>query len=213
MINLFKILKNEKWKLLFLFFIFFTTTGIYGYDLSDFGDFSSRSIIMNKLNNQSPMTQEQRDLLVSKKLTPTSECLFVQSKKGNYDNVKLLLEAKVNPNQSYMSEFPIYIAAKENHFEVVKLLYEYNAKLDRGFYSELYEAIRNKNQEMAQWLIDKGARVNYIDSITNNTILYLSLKNNMYDISTQLISKGAKADMRSVKYIKKKKLINLIPDK
>ncbi len=182
-------------------------------DINEYSDFSSRSLIINKMNNTDSISQEQKELLIAKKLFPTSECLNKEIKKGNLENVKLLLEAKTNPNNSYYSEYPIYTAAKANNFEILKLLYEYGAKLDKGFYSELYEATKNKNKEMAQFLIDKGARVNYQDSITNNTILYMSLKNNMYDISAQLIAKGAKADNKSVKYIKKKKLYNLIEDK
>ncbi len=182
-------------------------------DINDYSDFSSRSLIMNKMNSTETISQEQRELLISKKLFPTSECLNQQIKKGNFENVKLLLDSKTNPNNSYYSEYPIYTAAKMNNFEILSLLYEYGAKLDRGFYSELYEAVKNKNTQMAQFLIDKGAKVNYQDSITNNTILYMSLKNKMYDISAQLIAKGAKADMKSVRYIKKKKLYNLIEDK
>ncbi len=182
-------------------------------DITEYSDFSSRSIIMNKMNNTESISQEQKELLISKKLFPTSECLNQQIKKGNIENVKLLLDSKTNPNNSYYSEYPIYTAAKANNFEILKLLYEYGAKLDKGFYSELYEAVKNENKEMAQFLIDNGARVNYQDSITNNTILYMSLKNRMYDISAQLIAKGAKADMKSVGYIKKKKLYNLIEEK
>lgn len=182
-------------------------------DTNEYSDFSTRSLIMNKMNNTQGISQEQKELLISKKLFPNPECLNQQIKKGNVENVKLLLEAKTNPNNSYYSEYPIYTAAKANSFEIVKLLYEYGAKLDRGFYSELYEAVKNNNPEMAQFLIDNGSRVNYQDSVTNNTILYMSLKNKMYDISAQLIAKGAKADMKSVKYIKKNKLYNLIEDK
>ncbi|MBR2068399.1 MAG: ankyrin repeat domain-containing protein [Candidatus Gastranaerophilales bacterium] len=198
----------------FLIVLLFFTLSIpsFAFDVSELGDFSSRSIIEGKIyNRQSAITQEQRDLLTYKKLVPNSKCLFEQIKKGNYENVKILLQAKVNPNQSYLSEYPIYIAAKENKFDILKLLYENNAKLDRGFYSELYEALRNKNAEMAQYLLDRGAKVNYMDSITNNTILYMALKNKMYDLASQIILKGAKADTRSVKYIKKHNLGYLIP--
>ena len=124
-----------------------------------------------------------------------------------------MLEFKLDPNVSYLSDYPLYYAAKLNRSEIAKLLLEYNAKPDRGFYSELYEAVKNKNTELAQLLLDKGAKVNYRDSITNNSILYFALKNNMFDIAQQLISKGAYPDKKSVQLIKKKKLYNLIQDK
>ncbi len=182
----------------------------FAIDLSDFGDFSSRSVIMNNLQGKQTPTQDQRDVLKEKKLSPTAGCLIEQIKKGNIDNVRLLLESKVDPNVSYMSDYPVYVATKFNKTEIVKLLVEKGAKLDKGFYSELYEAVRNKNNDLAQFLLDNNAKVNYLDSITNNTILSLALKNNMTEIASQLIKKGAKPDFRSVKLIKKKKLQSLI---
>lgn len=185
----------------------------FAIDISDFGDFSTRSVIMNNLSGKERINQEQRDILKAKKLTPTSQCLIEQIKKGNLENVSILLDSKVDPNKSYMSDYPIYIAARYNKFEILKLLKDHGAKLDRGFYSELYEAVRNKNKDMAQFLIDNNAKVNYLDSITNNTILSMALKNNMKEIAAQLIQKGAKADIRSIKLIKKKRLFYLIEDK
>ena len=186
---------------------------LFAFDLNDLGDFSSRSVIESKLYNKEKITQDQKDILKSKKLTPTPQCMIEQIKKGSYENVELLLQSKVNPNQHYYSEYAIYIAARENKFDILKLLYEYNAKLDRGFNSELFAAVKNKNKEMAQYLLDRGAKVNYTDSITNDTILYAALKNKMYDIASQLIQKGAYADIRSVKYMKKHKLGYLIEEK
>ena len=195
-------------RILLIFFIFLTA---FSLALEDYGSFADRSVIMKQIyGNTSPDTKYQEQL-IAKKLAPDHRCLFEQIKLGDSENVKLLLDAKVNPNQSYMGEHAIYIAAKENNFEIVKLLCEYGAKLDLGFFSELYEAVRNKNKDMAQFLLGKGARVNYKDAVFNNTILYLSLKNKMYDISAQLIEKGAKPDMPSVRYIKKHRLEYLIP--
>lgn len=185
----------------------------FAIDLSEFGDFSSRSVIMGNLTGKERLTQDQKDILKARKLTPTSQCLIEQIKKNNYENVEILLDSKVDPNKSYMSDYPIYIAARYNKFEILKLLKEKGAKLDKGFYSELYEAIRNKNSQMAQFLIDNDAKVNYLDSMTNNTILSMALKNNMKDIASQLIQKGARADIKSIKLIKKKKLFYLIENK
>lgn len=174
------------------------------------GDFSERSVIMRTIFGDSKTNQEQREMLKSKKLYPSVQCMIEQIKKGDIENVKLLLDSKVNPNNSFMSDYPIYIASRYNRADIVKLLREYDAKLDRGFYSELYEAVRNKNLELAQYLLDEGAKINYQDAITNNTILYMSLKNNMLDISRQLIEKGVRADDKSINYIRKHKLQYLI---
>ena len=182
-------------------------------DLKDYGDFSSRSILMNKINGTDKMPQEIKDLLKEKKLSPTVACLVEQIKRGDIDNVDLLLKAKVNPNDNYYADYPIYYAAKYNKFDILKLLYENNAKLDRGFNSELFEAVKNKNNELAQFLLSKNAKVNYSDSLTNNTILYYAIKNNMIDVAAELINRKAKIDLKTAKLIKKKKLFNLIDEK
>ncbi len=200
-------------KILYTLFLFNISLSVYALDYSDYtGSFSERSMIMHSIEGRDRMNQQDRDTLSEKKLTPTTICLFNQIKKNDYNNVKTLLEAKLNPNVSYMSDYPIYYAARLNRTEIVYLLYEYGAKLDKGFYSELYEAVRNKNNELAQFLLDKNAKVNYTDAITNNTILSMALKNSMYDIARQLIERGAYADNRSIQIIKKKKLMYLIPD-
>lgn len=199
-------------KILFVLMpILFLKVSALAIDLSDFGDYSSRSMIINKQNNS--ITQEQKDILISKKLSPTIQCLVSQIKKNNYENVELLLNTGLNPNNSYLAEYPLYIAAKKNNFEIVNLLISKGAKPDLGFNSELYEAIKNKNTDMAQLLINKKANIHYIDSITENTILYMALKNNMLDIAQQLINKGIAPDKKSVLYIKKKKLFYLIENK
>ncbi|MBR3604774.1 MAG: ankyrin repeat domain-containing protein [Candidatus Gastranaerophilales bacterium] len=195
-------------KILFLLMPIQLFVSALAIDLSDYGDFSSRSLILNQQKNQ--LTQEQKDILTFKKLVPNSKCLIQQIKKNNLENVALLLEFGLDPNSSYMLECPIYIAAKENNFEMLKYLYEHGAKIDKSMNSELYVAVKNKNTEMANFLLDKKANIHYIDSITENTILYLALKNKMYDVAQRLIQKGAKIDAKSFWIIKRKKLEYLI---
>ena len=176
----------------------------------DYDGFSENSTVESALNKNYTVTDELKQELSAKKLQPNAKCLNEQIKKGNIENVELLLKANIDPNGNYITEYPVLVATKYNKPEIVKLLIQYGAKLDRGFYSELYEAIRNKNKELAEYLIDRGAKINYKDVLTDHTILYLSLKNKMYDISRLLISKGAKADNESIRYIQRHKLQNLI---
>lgn len=184
----------------------------FAFDINDYGgDFSSRSVIMNKINGTSDrLTQEQKDLLKAKKLSPTTNCLVEQIKKNKYDNVNLLLQANVSPNRSYYTDYPIYIAAKYDRYEIAQLLIEHGAKLDRGFLSELFEAVKNKNSKMAMLFLNNNAKVNYQDSITGNSILYYAIKNNMTDVAIILIDRGAKLDAKTMKIIKKKKLLDLV---
>ena len=180
-------------------------------DLNDYGDFSSRSLILSQQKNE--LSQEQKDILILKKLNPSPKCLLHQVQKNNIENVALLLEFGINPNIAYMGEYPIYIATKNNNFEMVKLLYQNGAKLDKSINSELFTAVKKKNNEMAQFFLDKKANIYYVDFLSENTILYVALKNNMYDIAQQLILKGAKIDMKSAWIIKRKKLEYLLENK
>ena len=88
--------------------ILFLTMSALAIDVSEFSDFSSRSLIINEQKNI--LTQEQKDILLSRKISPTIQCLILQIKKNNNENVKLLLNYGLNPNESYLAEYPIYIA-------------------------------------------------------------------------------------------------------
>ena len=202
-------------KTLIIVAIFLLGNFCLGYDLTNLGDFSSRSVLINELGlgeKKDKLSAEQKEILKEKKLSPTTNCLVQQIQKGNLENVKLLLDSKVDPNKSFYTDYPVLIATKANKPEIVYLLIDYGAKLDRGFYSELFEAIKNKNKQMAAYLIDKGARLDYQDSLTGRSSLYFALKYKMYDIAQTMINKGAPADKYSVMYIKKHKLDYMIPD-
>ncbi len=189
---------------LFLISILFFQTA-YGINLDNLGDFSSRSIIIQP-NGKTQLNQELLNIMREKKLSPDINCLINEIEKNNAENVALILKTNIDLNRNYFTDYPIFHAVKKNNIQITKMLLDNGAKLDRGFNSELYQAVKNKNAEMAQLLIDYGAKVNYIDVLTNNSILYLSLKNNMTEITKQLIRKGVNFDNKSIYYIKKKKI-------
>jgi len=196
-------------KLILFLLAILTMQNANAIDISELGDFSSRSLIIKNTQNDDKnyiSNQEIKDILISKKLSPTIQCLNEQISKKNYDNVYLLMQTNMDLNQNFFGEYPLYKASKTNQFELVELLIKNGAKPDRGFYSELYEAIKNKKEKMAKFLIDNNAKINYQNAITLQTNLSMALKNNMYDIAKILIQKGAYADDKSIKLIKKKKL-------
>ena len=124
----------------FFLIITFLSLSAYAINLSDFGDFSSRSVIENSLNlNHKKSDFKYAEILKEKKLTPDTKCLIKQVQENNIENVKLLLEAGVNPNISHNLEFPTYIASKKNnpHIKAVsccticQVLDEYSGIPDR----------------------------------------------------------------------------------
>lgn len=204
-------------KILFVLIILSLPFFAFGYDpLNGFStgleDFMPKSQVLEGIKGASKMTPEQKEILKEKKLTPNAECLIKQIKKNNIENVKLLLDCNVNPNASYYGDYPVYTASKYNRDEMVRLLLEHGAKLDRGFYSELYEAVKNKNEDLAYFLINNGSKINYRDAVSNNTVLSVAIKNKMYELAKTLIQKGAKPDSLSLKLIKQKKLNRLVED-
>jgi len=205
--------KGNKIFISILSLVFLKTSAI-AFDENVFKSLPSNSSLFYKFygstSNKTPVEVENK--LKEEKLSPDIFSLIKQVKKNNIDNVKLLLEAGVNPNDNYMLQFPLYIAAKKDNIEMVKLLLKYNAKPDMAMYSELFEALRNKNKELAFLLIEYGANVNYFDSVTNKTCLYYALKNEMYDIALVLKNKGARLDKYSNVLIQTNKLQYLFED-
>ncbi|MBQ8635388.1 ankyrin repeat domain-containing protein [bacterium] len=188
--------------------VLFLKLPVQAFDVTQLGDYESRSIYYSMQKN--PTSQEHRDLLKSKKLSENIRCLIKQIEQNKIENVRLLLNSNVNVNSGYIGETPLYVAVKKNNYEITKLLLENKAKPDQGFYSELQLSINNKNQDIAHLLIKYNANVNYTTLVTEDTLLYLSLKNNMFETSERLIQKGAKIDSKSEALIKKKKLDYLL---
>ena len=199
-------------KIIKILFLILFINQITFAEITDFGgDFSSRSQILKQMNSLNVVSQEQKDVLKNKNLSLNTKCLINEIEKGNIENVKLLLDAKINPNEHYFATTPIFVACQKNKTEIAKLLMEHGAKLEKSFDSELYYAVKNKNKELALLLLDYGANVNYSTPLTEKSILYVALNNKMYDIAQVLIEKGAKPDRKVFQYIKKCKLDYLVP--
>lgn len=191
--------------ILFLIPVFLFKLPVLAFDVTQLGDYESRSMYFNSSKNS--LTQEKIDFLKSKKLSPTIKCLNEQIKKENLNNIDLILDLNMDINENYMGETPLYIAVKKNNQSIVELLIEHKAKPDRGMYSELFEAVKNKNNEIAQILLNNKAKINYTTMVTNDSILYTAIKNNMLELATQLIRNGAYIDEKSSYLIKKKNII------
>ena len=93
-----------------------------------------------------------------------SNAIYLATKKGHFDIVKLLLETDPEAELNHFSYRPLYVACRQGHLEVAKLLVEHGAELqdDQDEYgtNALMEACKSGNAELVEYLISKGANVN-----------------------------------------------------
>ena len=66
--------------------VFAVIVPVFAFDISELGDYNSRSMYLNSQKKQ--LNQEKIDLLKAKKLTPDVQCLNKQIKKNNFETPK-----------------------------------------------------------------------------------------------------------------------------
>lgn len=155
--------------------------------------------------------QKYKDELKERKL-PQSVSEFIKYiKKGDAEVVTLYLDAGMDPNIIYYSDYPIYYAVKSGEYEIVKILLERGARANIGFESPLYTAVKKRNLNIVRLLLQYGADPNYSDFMSGSSILYRALRNGQYNIARELLDSGAKIDTPSMYVIQKKNLQHLLP--
>lgn len=154
--------------------------------------------------------QECKDELKIRKLPLSMEGFVKQIKKGDVEVVQLYINAGIDPNTTYYTDYPIYFAVQANNVEVTSVLLENGAKANIGFDSPLYFAIKKKNLALVQLLLEYGADPNYTDFISGSSVLYFALEKGQYEIAKELLASGAKMDSASKVLIEKKKFYDLI---
>lgn len=118
-------------------------------------------VVLGKINCVECLLDIGADPNVEVDVTPLSKA----AKAGNIEIVKLLLARGASANLAGTNQklFPLFLAADNNHFEIVKLLVEngadVNQVLEEGNESAIFRAVRVKNDEMVDYLLDKRACV------------------------------------------------------
>lgn len=165
------------------------------------------------LDVKKPVTKEVRqqrqvaeETLNQLGISKSPEAFVKYIKADDVRSIKLLLDAGFDPNTSINANYPIYYASRYNRPKIIYLLLEAGADPNRDFTSPVRFTILHKDYNSTKSLLDKGANPNYTDALTDETLLYTSLKKKQYDISRLLIESGAKQDRKSYNYISKKHL-------
>ena len=88
--------------------------------------------------------------------------LFASARDGDLEMIKCLVEnKKVNPDESLEDyEVPLHIAIKNKHNDIAKYLIEHGSEFNNvnpSNESAIYFAYRTGNDEMVEYLLDKGA--------------------------------------------------------
>ncbi|MFN7039002.1 MAG: ankyrin repeat domain-containing protein [Alphaproteobacteria bacterium] len=86
-----------------------------------------------------------------------------------------------------------HIAVKNNNFELVKLVIESNnSKLDKNTLGQcLLKSVDNRNYDLAKYLIENGAEVDYCDERKQETPVSLAIHRDDTKILNLLVTRGA----------------------
>ncbi|MCD8024292.1 MAG: ankyrin repeat domain-containing protein [Candidatus Gastranaerophilales bacterium] len=199
-------------KIFFILCLVFICQSVQAFDSSfpfpfEFGHSSDIYLDVKKETKETRVKdREAEDILKARGIKNDPESFLKYIRKNDLESLKLILKAGFDPNKSINADFPIYYAARRNKTQVVYLLLENGADPNKGFSSPLRCAILEGDYNLAKTLIDHGANINFIDVLTDETILYTALKKKRYDIARILVEKGVKMDSDSYKIIKKRKL-------
>ncbi len=121
--------------------------------------------------------------------------LYIAAQQGDCEVVKLLLDAKADPNQACEnSATPLYIAAQNGHFKVVKLLLEAKADPNQARndgVTPLYIAAQQGDFEVVKLLLDAKADPNQAEN-GDMTPLYAAAQEGHFEVVKLLLD--AKAD-------------------
>lgn len=150
--------------------------------------------------------QAANDLLSEMKISKSPNDFVKYIKKNEAGKIKLLLEAGFDPNTNINASFPLYYAAKYNRKQIIYMLLEKGANPNKDLTSPMRFTILHKDWDSTKALIDAGGNVNYLDMMTDESLLYTALKKKQYEIAMLLLNKGAKIDKKTYLLIKRKKL-------
>ena len=131
--------------------------------------------------------------------------LYLASKRGKSEIVKLLLSHGANPNMKATDKYPMHAACNGQHYDLVKLLLEYNANIvvrDEHGETALHCVLKSVSMfpESAgsvlapvELLLDAGADVNAMSN-DGETPFYIACSKGLTSVVAKMLKYGAKVD-------------------
>jgi len=109
--------------------------------------------------------------------------LLFESKRGNIENIQLLLEWKADVNlRSLLGCSALYVAAQYNHIAIVRLLIKNNAELNLSTntgHSPLHTAVERNHIDIIYELIEYGANINVCNIVGDNVLIFAIIAKNI----------------------------------
>jgi len=171
------------------------------------------SLIYPHRNNiiQSVNKKAKTNIAVSPQngLTP----LYYAVERNNTKEIKQLLKNGANPNENITYKKPYIISTiQKNNYESVKAFINHGTKVNTSddFGTVLHYAVKNQNIKIVDFLLNNKSNPNIQTKFYKGkyfadkkekygkTPLFISVKNNYYDISKLLIKFGAKTDIKDL---------------
>lgn len=104
-----------------------------------------------------------------------SSAVYLATKNGHFNIVKLLLEADPHASVNHPQYRPLYEACRKGHLETAKLLVEHGAELQNIMLEYDTNALMNAscsgNAELVEYLIGEGADINYENKYNSHALL------------------------------------------
>ena len=117
--------------------------------------------------------------------------LMIAARKGHFDLVKFLLDAKarVRARNGY-GESAIMAAALHGHLEVVKVLQAYGSEINHSGWTPLHYAAWGGYNDVCSFLLEKGAEINARSANGSSPIMMAARQGNL-ETARLLLVKGA----------------------
>ena len=127
-----------------------------------------------------------------------SNAIYAACEKGHFDIVKSLLETDPKAKLNHPEFRPLYEVCRQGHLETAKLLVEHGAELqdDNDEYGSnaLMVACGSDSAELVEYLISKGADVNYENKHNPHALLIACDRRNL-EMMEVLLKHGAYVDV------------------
>lgn len=136
-------------------------------------------------------------VLLAVSLTIYSQKIFKAYENKDYDKVEKLLKSGENPNVLNKDGVTLlFLAASDNDIKTIKLLDKYNVNIDlptgEGKITPFFMACASNSYEAAEYLLQKGADVNYkVKAAGNQTPIRFACKSGSIKLVKLLLENKA----------------------